>query len=73
MLWTLLYILHLQSLSNVKMNTIVHVFPSKVRTDNDALVRYFVECKLVVGEIAKPSSSLKLHRSTTKDNVEKLC
>ena len=32
------------------MNTIVNMFPSKVKEDNDALVRYFVECKLVVRE-----------------------
>ena len=44
---------------NVK-NTIVNMFPSKVKEDNDALVRYFVESKLVVREIVKPSSSLKL-------------
>ena len=45
---------------NAKMNTIVNMFPSKVKEDNDASVRYFVECKLVVREIVKPSSSLKL-------------
>ena len=33
------------------MNTIVNMFPSKVKEDNDALVRYFVEPKLVVREI----------------------
>ena len=42
------------------MNTIVNMFPSKGKEDNDALVRYFVEGKLVAGEIFKPSSSLKL-------------
>ena len=45
---------------NVKMNPIVNIFPSKVKEDNHALVRYFVERKLVVREIVKPSSSLKL-------------
>ena len=44
---------------NVKMNTIVNMFPSKGKEDNDALVCYFVEGKLVAGEIFKPSSSLK--------------
>ena len=46
---------------NVKINTIVNMFPSKIKEDNAALVLYFVECKLVVREISKPSSSLKLH------------
>ena len=32
----------------VKTNTTVYVFPSKVKEDNDASVRYFVERKLVV-------------------------
>ena len=41
------------------MNATVNMFP-KVREDNDALVRYFVECKLVVKEIVKYSSSMKL-------------
>ena len=45
---------------NVKMNTIVDMFPSKVKEDNDALVRYFVERNVVVREIVKRSSSLKL-------------
>ena len=45
---------------NAKMNTNVNMFTSKVKEDNDALVRYFVECKLVVREIVKPSCSLKL-------------
>ena len=45
---------------NVKMNTIVDMFPSTVKEDNDALVCYFVERKLVVREIVKSSSSLKL-------------
>ena len=45
---------------NVKMNTIVSMFPSKVKEDYEALVRYFVELKLVVRGIVKPSSSLKL-------------
>ena len=36
------------------------MFTSKVREDSDALVRYFVERKLVVREIVKPSSSFKL-------------
>ena len=42
--------------NNVKMNTTVNMFPSvaEVKEDNDALVRYFVERKLVVGEIVKP-------------------
>ena len=44
---------------NVK-NTTVNMFPSKVKEDNDASVRYFVEGKFVVREIVKPSSSLKL-------------
>ena len=47
------------------MNTIVNMFPSKVKEDNDALVRYFVECKLVVREIVKPLSSLKLQYCKT--------
>ena len=38
----------------------MNMFPSKVKEDNDALVHYFVERKLVVREIIKPSSSLKL-------------
>ena len=38
---------------NVKMNTIVHMFRSKVKEDNDALVHYFVESELVVREIVK--------------------
>ena len=42
------------------MNAIVNKFPSKVKEDNDALVHYFVEPKLVVREIVKPLSSLKL-------------
>ena len=42
------------------MNTIVNMFPSKVERDNDALVHYFVERKLVVREIVKTLSSLKL-------------
>ena len=42
------------------MNTIVNMCPSKVKEDNDSLPRYFVERKLVVREIVKPSSSLKL-------------
>ena len=42
------------------MNTIVKMFSSKVKEDNDVLVRYFVECKLVFREIVKPSSGLKL-------------
>ena len=45
---------------NVKMNTTVNMFLSKVKEDNDALVRYFVEYKLVVREIVECSSSLKL-------------
>ena len=45
---------------NVKMNIIVNVSPSKVREDIDALVRHFVERTLVVREIAKSLSSLKL-------------
>ena len=44
----------------IKMTTIVNMFPSKVKEDNDALVRYFVEHKLVVRETVKPSSSSKL-------------
>ena len=42
------------------MNTIVNMFPSKDKEDNDTLVRYSVERKPVVKEIVKPSSSLKL-------------
>ena len=38
---------------NVEMNTIVNMFPSKVKEDNDALFRYFVERKLVIREIVK--------------------
>ena len=45
---------------NVKMNITINIFQSKVREDNDALVRYLVERKLVVREIVKPSSSCKL-------------
>ena len=45
---------------NVKINTIVNMFSSKIKEDNDALVCYFVEYKLVVREIVKPSSSFKL-------------
>ena len=41
------------------MNTVVNMFPSKVKEDNDAVVHYFVERKLVVGEIVKSSSNLK--------------
>ena len=41
------------------MNTIVNMFPAKVKEDNDALVRYFVERKLVIREIVKSSSSFK--------------
>ena len=33
------------------MNTIVNMFPSKVKEDNDALVFYIVERELVVREI----------------------
>ena len=44
---------------NINMNGAVNMFALKVKEDNDALVRYFVECKLVVREIVKPSSSLK--------------
>ena len=43
------------------MNTIVNMFPSKVKENNDTLVRYFVERKLVVREIVKPSSTVR-HR-----------
>ena len=42
------------------MNTIVNMFPSKVKEDNTALVSYFVEDKPVVREVVKPSSSFKL-------------
>ena len=42
------------------MNTIVNMFPSKVKEDNDVLVCYFVEHKLAVREIVKPFSGLKL-------------
>ena len=45
---------------NVKVDTIVNIILSKVREDNGALVRYFAERKLVVREIVKSSSSLKL-------------
>ena len=45
---------------NVMINTIVNMFPSKVKEDNDALAHYFGERKLVVREIVKASSSLKL-------------
>ena len=45
---------------NVKINTIVDIFPSNIKEDNEALVRYFVECKLFVREIVKPSSSFRL-------------
>ena len=45
---------------NGKMNTIVNMFPLKVKEDNDALACYVVECKLVVREIVKSSSCLKL-------------
>ena len=44
---------------DVKMNTTVIMFPSKVKEDKGALIRYFVEHKLMVREIVKPSSSLK--------------
>ena len=50
----------LPSLDRVKMNTIANMFPSKLKEYNDALVHYFVEHKLVVREILKFSSSLKL-------------
>ena len=36
------------------MNTIVYMFISKVNEDNDALVRYFVERKLVIRELLNP-------------------
>ena len=57
------------------MNTTVNMFPSKVERDNDASVHYFVECKLVVREIVKTSSSLKLQfcKKIILGNIEKLC
>ena len=45
---------------NVMINTIVNMFPSKFKEDNDALAHYFGERNLVVREIVKASSSLKL-------------
>ena len=36
------------------------MLPSKVKEGNDILVRYFVEREVVVREIVKSSSSLKL-------------
>ena len=35
------------------MNTIVNMFPSKVREDNDSSVHYIIECKIAVGETVK--------------------
>ena len=50
---------------NVKINTIVNMLRSKVREDNNASVRYFVERNVVVKEIVKPSSSFKLQSFKT--------
>ena len=50
---------------NVKINTIVNMLRSKVREDNNASVRYFVERNVVVKGIVKPSSSFKLQSFKT--------